>query len=107
MTPLIRATCALLLAGAGLAFAAGEKVVEEVGSRFAITSLDLGKGESVVFVNGDDIVHNVTIVDDDDNAVDLGMQRSQQRISHLFDKGGRFSIRCSVHPRMKMNINVR
>jgi plastocyanin len=104
---IIRAAGVLLIGASGLAVAASEKVIEEVGSRFPLANLEVARGDSVVFVNGDDVVHNITVVDDDDNAVDLGMQRSQQRISHLFDKSGRFSVRCSVHPRMKMNVNVR
>lgn len=107
MPRFFRTSLAALLGIAGLATAATEKTVEQAGSRFAIASLDLARGDSVVFVNGDDIVHNITVIDDDDNTEDLGMQRSQQRITHLFDKSGRFTVRCSVHPRMRMTVNVR
>ena len=97
---------AVLLLGAGLGWAAGEKLVEQVGSRFPAASMAVAKGDKVVFANGDDINHNITIIDDDDNTRDLGMQRPGQRLDYLFDRQGRFTVRCSVHPRMKMTINV-
>jgi plastocyanin len=102
----------LMIAGAALmivvpvAFAAtGE--VEQNGQRFSVTSLTVPVGDSLHFNNHDDVKHNISVFDADGNADDLGLQDPGVTITKLFDKKGDFTIRCAIHPRMKMSLTVK
>lgn len=60
-----------------------------------------------MFANKDDVSHNITVVNDDDDTTDLGLQKPGQTLSYTFDKAGRFTVRCSIHPSMKMTVSVK
>ncbi len=93
------------MAGVGTGFAA-QTDIDQVGQRFSQPSLRLERGDKVRFLNRDDVTHNISIIDRDDNAVDQGLQRPGQVIEAVFDKSGRFVVRCSIHPRMRMAIQA-
>jgi plastocyanin len=94
-----------------LAIAAGVRAagvtVDQSGQRFSEKSLSISKGEIVVFANKDDVSHNITVLDDNDDATDLGLQKPGESLSHAFGKDGTFKIRCSIHPSMKMTVAVK
>ncbi len=90
----------------GLCYAA-TTTIDQVGQRFTQSALLVSNGETVWFLNFDDVVHNVSVFDQDDVAIDKGLQKPGETIKHLFDKNGRFKVRCSIHPRMKMMVTVR
>jgi plastocyanin len=102
---ILAASLAFVIVGA--AVHANNLTIDQSGQLFSEKSLSLKPNDSVTFANRDDVSHNITIVDDDDEAVDLGLQKPGQSLSHLFDKAGRFKVRCSIHPSMKMTINVK
>lgn len=97
---------ALSMAAAQTAFAAQTTDVDQAEQRFSQSSLRLHVGDRVRFLNQDDVTHNISIVDADGNATDQGLQRPGQAIETAFDKAGRFVVRCSIHPRMRMTIAV-
>lgn len=103
--PLLRVAAALAVAGAGTGHAA-QTDIDQAGQRFTQSSLRLHPGDKVRFLNLDDVTHNISIVDANDNAADQGLQRPGQVIEVVFDKAGRFVVRCSIHPRMRMAIQV-
>lgn len=103
--PLLWTAAALLAAGGGSGYAA-QTDIDQVGQRFTPSSLKLQRGDKARFLNRDDVTHNISIIDAGDSAADLGLQRPGQVIEAVFDKTGRFVIRCSVHPRMRMVIQV-
>jgi plastocyanin len=39
--------------------------------------------------------------------VDKGLQKPGETINQLFDKSGKFVVRCSIHPKMKMTVTVK
>jgi len=106
MRPLLLAATVAVFAVIDLAYAA-TTTIDQVGQRFTQSALAITAGDMVWFLNFDDVVHNVSIVDQDDNAIDKGLQKPGQTLQHLFDKTGRFKVRCSIHPRMKMVVTVR
>ena len=95
----------MLLAGASAGTAA-QTEIDQVGQRFTLSSLRLQRGDKARFLNRDDVTHNISIIDAGDNAADQGLQRPGQVIEAVFDKSGRFAVRCSIHPRMRMAIQV-
>jgi plastocyanin len=96
---------AMILTG-GVCFATVSEI-DQVGQKFSQTSLSIPAGDTVHFVNHDDVTHNINVIDADDNAVDKGLQKPGETINQLFDKSGKFVVRCSIHPKMKMTVTVK
>jgi plastocyanin len=86
---------------------AATTTIDQSGQQFSEKTAALKTGDSLVFSNHDDVTHNVNIIDDDEEATDLGLQKPGEKLTYKFDKGGRFKARCSIHPGMKMTINVK
>jgi len=97
---------ASVLSFAALAYAASDVVVDQVGQKFSVPTLTVKAGKTVDFMNSDDVNHNITIIDANGNADDRGIQKPNTTIPVTFDKAGDFVVRCSVHPRMKMQVKV-
>ncbi len=96
---------AITLAG-GFCFAAATEI-DQVGQKFSQSTLAVGKGENVRFINHDDVTHNINVIDEEDGTTDKGLQKPGEAIEQMFDKSGKFMIRCSIHPTMKMTIAVK
>jgi len=75
----------LALATAATAAWAAVTQIDQVGQKFSKTSLSVNAG------------------DDED---DKGLQKPGETIDVLFAKTGRFTVRCAIHPRMKMSVEV-
>ena len=99
------AAVALIVIGAGVR-AAGV-TIDQSGQQFSEKSAALKPGEAITFSNKDDVSHNITVVNDDDDSTDLGLQKPGENLSYTFDKAGRFKVRCSIHPSMKMTVTVK
>jgi plastocyanin len=110
--PRIRHIPALALAGALAAAlfsdaAAAETDIEQAGQRFSQTALSIAVGDTVHFQNHDDVTHNINVIDADGQPDDQGLQKPGDIITKRFDKAGDFVVRCAIHPRMKMKIEVK
>ena len=42
----------------------------------------------------------------DDDVEDKGLQKPGQDIKANFAKAGKYKVRCSIHPKMKMTVTV-
>jgi plastocyanin len=102
---IVVAVSALLVLGVSVR--AATTTIEQSGQQFSEKSLSLSVGDSITFANHDDVTHNVNVINDDDDAADLGLQKPGENLSYKFDKAGRFKVRCSIHPSMKMTVNVK
>jgi len=106
-TPVIIVT-AVALTAFSVAGRAASWTIDQAGQHFSEKSVVLNKGDAVVFANRDDVTHNITVLDDeDDDSNDLGLQKPGQDLIYRFDKAGRFRVRCIIHPSMKMTVNVK
>lgn len=99
------AAAALIVVGAGVR--AADLTIEQSGQRFSEKSVALKSGDALIFANKDDVSHNITVVNDDDDTADLGLQKPGENLTYKFDKDGRFKVRCSIHPSMKMTVTVK
>ena len=84
---------------------ASEVVVDQQNKEFSEKSIHIKVGDSIRFVNKDDIVHDVHS-DSDGNTFDLGAQQPGVETSHTFDKPGTVKVRCAIHPKMKLEVVV-
>ncbi len=101
---------AFLLAGAACLSAAmgADKSIVQAGQAFSETEVAIAAGTRVQFLNQDDVKHNILVQtgDDDDDAKDMGIQTPGQTITVPFDKAGKFTVRCHIHPSMKLLVTV-
>lgn len=100
----------LLLVTVGMSWLgahAGTRVIDQRGQDFSEKSVSLSAGDELTFANHDEVAHNISIIDDDDDNDNLGLQKPGMTLSHIFDKRGRFKVRCSIHPNMRMTVMVK
>lgn len=89
------------------AYAASATVVDQVRQRFSISVLSIIAGDSIRYANTDDVRHNIHIYGSDGTDVDHGLQNPEQTLEVKFDRPGVFVVRCSIHQKMKMRVEVR
>jgi plastocyanin len=81
---------------------AGETAeVKMAGSTFAPATIDIKVGDSVTFVNDDEIAHTATSDEFDSGTMDPGAS-----FEFTASKAGTISYICSFHPGMTGTINV-
>jgi plastocyanin len=78
------------------------KVVEMTGSTFAPNAVDVKVGETVSFVNKDEIAHTATA----DGTFDSGTMESGATFDFVAKKAGTISYVCVFHPGMAGTLNV-
>lgn len=94
----------LLVAGAPSA-GAGEVTVSQKNKEFSQKSVKIKAGDSIAFRNDDPFFHNVFSLSDT-ASFDLGSYPQGQSKSVTFKKPGTVEIECSIHPNMKMIVEV-
>jgi plastocyanin len=92
----------------GLACAAEAAVVgiDQAGQQFSRKAITIKAGDTIRYQNGDDVIHNINVIDAADLIRDMGLQKPDAHIDVLFDKAGKFNVRCGIHPRMKMVVTA-
>ncbi len=90
--------------GAVSAIASTSHVVSQADKAFSTKKLTVAAGDSVSFVNDDKVKHNIVIKKMD---VSSGIQKPGEKVDVLFDKNGKFKVRCGIHPKMKVTVLVK
>ena len=85
---------------------AADHPVSQKNLEFSVKKLTIKAGDSVTFLNEDNIVHNVYSLSDT-NTFDLGGAPKGKSKTVNFDKAGTVEVECAVHPQMKMVIEVK
>lgn len=93
------------LAGAAVAAAAAERTIGQKGKVFSVTDVTIKKGDTLVFMNDDNVAHNIFSASPG-NDFNLGSQAPGNSIPVTFDKSGDVDIMCAIHPLMKMKVKV-
>lgn len=104
MKSLKLAIVAGLLAGTTAALAA-EHSIGQKGKVFSETSLKIKRGDTLVFVNDDNVTHNV-LSNSAGNQFNLGAIGPGNSTPVTFDKSGEVLVVCAIHPTMKMTVTV-
>ncbi len=99
----------IVFAAVALAFGtvsanAAEVVVDQSAKKFDKKKVSIKVGDSIKFTNSDSITHNV--YSRKGMKFDLGAQKPGASASQVFDKAGKFKVRCAIHPRMKLDVEV-
>ena len=108
MIPLL--AVAALIAGCGgsgesvgqpAAAKSAQKIVDMTGSTFAPEAIDAKVGDTISFVNKDEIAHNAT-----GDGIDSGTIAGGATFDFKAAKAGTISYVCTFHPGMTGTINV-
>ncbi len=105
LAAIIGTSLAIVALAAGVR--AATMTIEQSGQQFSQKSADIAVGDAITFANHDDVTHNINVVNEDDDAADLGLQKPGENLTYKFDKAGKFKVRCSIHPSMKMTVTVK
>lgn len=103
---LLPALAAAAIPGAATIALAAVSQIDQVGQKFSQSSLTLHLSDHVTFLNQDDVQHNIKIIDADGGEDDKGLQKPGESIDVGFAKSGHFMVRCAIHPKMKMQVDV-
>lgn len=97
----------VIAAGAAAAAArAATADIDLVGKQFSKTSMTLKVGDHIRIRNRDSVAHNINVIDPGNTASKMGLQKAGETVDLSFDKEGRFTVRCGIHPRMHMTVSV-
>ena len=95
---------AAFLSGTVVAFAA-EKTVTQKGKVFSETEIAIKVGDTITFVNDDNVFHNV-LSTHSENKFNLGSLKPGSSTPVTFKAAGDVQILCAMHPSMKMLVKV-
>ena len=74
--------------------------------KFSQSSISIQQGDTIRFSNNDDVDHNLTVRNIDNETEDLGIQRPKAVTSYRFLQRQSYTIVCSIHPRMRIRVIV-
>jgi plastocyanin len=94
---------ALIIALPVVAYAQSTNVVVQKGRRFLPAEITIGKGEPLTVTNDDEFIHQIYA----DGLFDTEGRRPGQNTVVTFPRSGTFEVRCHIHPKMKLTVNVK
>ena len=84
---------------------ATDVTITQEDKAFSQTEVTINAGESITFMNNDSTTHNV-YSRSAGNQFDSGAQGPNESITQVFSSSGTVKVRCAIHPRMKLTVNV-
>ena len=84
---------------------AAEHLVEQKDKKFSKEILKVKVGDTIKFKNMDNFNHNIFSLSDA-KSFDLGSYPQGQERSVVMDKPGKVEVECSIHPDMKMVVEI-
>ncbi len=84
---------------------AAEYEVIQKDKLFSEETKDLKVGDTIKFTNSDDVTHNIYSKSE---VKDFEVAKQDPGTSEIvtFDKAGEVKVRCAIHPKMKLTVNV-
>ena len=87
---------------------AAETAINQANSKFVPDTVEIKAGDTLVFKNGDIYSHNITVINPQGEKDDRGMQKpGSDAVKYTFRDPGEYKVRCSIHPMMKLAVNVK
>ena len=99
----VLATVVGLLAGGALI--AGRTEVDQAGRAFSVASIRIHAGDTIDFVNKDDFDHQI-YVDSSGFSFDSDETAPGEKVSLRIPVAGTFPVRCHIHPKMLLSVEV-
>ncbi|MDP7343219.1 MAG: cupredoxin domain-containing protein [Alphaproteobacteria bacterium] len=108
--PVTALICVLLLlplaaASAHVAQAGSEHVISQKGKKFSPGQIDIKVGDTLTFINDDKRRHNI-YSKTPGQTFNIRKQSPGARDSITFDDSGTVEVRCAIHPKMRLVVNI-
>jgi cytochrome c peroxidase len=87
------------------ALAADLVTVGQRDRQFRPAVLQIARGTTIRIVNDDKVTHHI-YVDAPQMKFDSGEQPVGTTVELTFDHDGNFSVRCAIHPTMRLQVSV-
>ena len=84
---------------------AGEVMIGQKGQMFSEEAVSIKAGDTIKFMNDDNISHNVMSKGPSGNK-NAGLQKAGDATSITYDKAGEHEVVCGIHPKMKLHVKV-
>ena len=91
---------------AGDALGAGGVTVSQRGRAFAQRDVQVTRGQVLTFVNDDSFIHQV-FIESSAMKFESGEQEPGTTVEIRFPAAGTFEVRCQIHPKMLLRVDVR
>ncbi len=101
----VRAALFASLALSAAAPRAEDIEISQQNRRFDPTELEIKRGQRVRVLNDDRFIHHV-FFETADAEFDSGDQRPGQSIVLEFPDIGAYEVRCAIHPKMRLKVDV-
>jgi plastocyanin len=98
------AAAVAFLSGIAAAYAA-ERTIGQKGKVFSEKEVAIKKGDTLVFLNDDNIAHNVMSTSAH-SKFNLGLIQPGHSTPVTFKNAGEVQVMCAIHPTMKMMVKV-
>jgi plastocyanin len=96
---------AVVFVGGCFTALAAERSIFQKGKLFSENVLSIKKGDTLLFVNDDNVAHNVMSTSPG-NEFNLGSQLPGVATPVTFNATGEVDVVCAIHPRMHLTVNV-
>lgn len=83
-----------------------DTVVAQKGREFAVSQIEITRGDTLQFTNEDEFLHHI-YVKSPEMSFDSREQAPGQLIDVRFRSAGTFDVRCRIHPKMLLVVTVR
>ena len=105
---ILAALSLLFLAGAvRVGFALGtEVIVSQKDRAFSPNAVELALGDTLSIHNDDQFVHDV-LVSSQNFSFDSGEQGVGQNVQIKFPTAGHYRVTCAIHPKMRLEVEVK
>jgi plastocyanin len=100
---IIAAVAALGLGGPATA---AEHVVDQKDLSFSVAEISIAAGDKIKFTNNDRTAHHLWTKDNGVN-ISSPVIRTGGSYDVKFDKAGTYTIKCHIHPKMKLIVVVK
>jgi len=81
--------------------------ISQKDKTFSQESVTVKVGEKVKFVNDDNVTHNLTVKTPGGKTKPGVQEKPGDETELAFDEVGSYEVRCLIHPKMKMSVEVK
>ena len=75
-------------------------------SNFSPANARIGVGDALRILNDDPLVVHHAFIEDAAFKFDSGEQHPGRHVDIIFPVAGQFTVRCGIHPKMRLNVAV-
>ena len=80
--------------------------ISQKDGMFSPASVQIRVGEALRFLNDDPVLTHHAFLDTEAFGFDSGEQAPGHHIDVAFSAQGKFTVRCGIHPRMRLDVTV-